>query len=98
MVFFGFFDQKKVVCLFVLVFCQFIGNHCVCRHRTTLQIGNTHEHPCGVRHVALLCASGVIVVVSWALHSVSGVPIGALLVVLQQWLVVASVCRTFLVG
>ena len=34
----------------------------------------------------------------WALHGVSGVPIGALLVVLQQWLLIASVCRTFLVG
>ena len=34
----------------------------------------------------------------WALHGVSGVPIGALLVVLQQWLLVASVRRTFLVG
>ena len=34
----------------------------------------------------------------WALHGLSGVPIGALLVVLQQWLVVASVCRSFLVG
>ena len=31
----------------------------------------------------------------WALHGVGDVPIGALLVVLQQWLLVASVCRTF---
>ena len=34
----------------------------------------------------------------WALCGLSGVPIGALWVVLQQWLVVASVRRTFLVG
>ena len=34
----------------------------------------------------------------WALQGLNGVPIGTLLVVLQQWLVVASVCRTFLVG
>ena len=34
----------------------------------------------------------------WALDGVSGVPIGALLNVLQQWLLVESVRRTFLVG
>ena len=34
----------------------------------------------------------------WTLHGVSGVPIGALLSVLQQWLLVASVCRTLLVS
>ena len=34
----------------------------------------------------------------WGLHGLSAVPIGALLVVLQQWLLVAPVCRTFLVG
>ena len=35
---------------------------------------------------------------SWALHGLSGVPIGALLVVLHQWLLIASVRRMFLVG
>ena len=33
-----------------------------------------------------------------AVRGASDVPIGAFLVVLQQWLLVASVCRTFLVG
>ena len=28
----------------LLVFCQFISNHCVCRNPTTLQFGNTHEY------------------------------------------------------
>ena len=43
-------------------------------------------------------ASGVIGVFSGPHHGLSGVPIGALLVVLQQWLSVASVCRMFPVG
>ena len=34
----------------------------------------------------------------WALRSVSGVPIGAFLAVPEQWLLVASVRRMFLVG
>ena len=34
----------------------------------------------------------------WDLHGASGIPIGALLFVLQQWLWVASVCHRFLVG
>ena len=58
---------------------------------TPLQIGTVRRQLC-----CLSRASDVMVVVS-ALHGLSGVPIGALLVALQQWLLVASVWRTFLV-
>ena len=34
----------------------------------------------------------------WALRGLSGVPIGVLMVVLQQRLLIASVRRTYLVG
>ena len=78
-------------------FCQFISNHCVCRRHTTLQIGTTHEHTVRSQMCCLSSARGVIVVTS-ELPGLGGVPIGALLAVLQQWLLVASVCRTFLVG
>ena len=81
-----------------LNFCQFIINQCLCRNQTALQIGNTHEDTVRRQRCCLSRASGVSVVVSGALHGVSGVPIGELLVLLQQWLLVASVCRTFLVG
>ena len=63
-----------------------------------MQIGNTREYTVRRQICCLSRASGVVVVVSGQSHGLSGVPIGALLVVLQQWLLVASVSRTFLVG
>ena len=63
-------------------------------HQTILHIGNTHEYTVRDQTCCMSRANDVIVVV----YGVSGVPNGALLVVLQQWLLVASVCRTFLVG
>ena len=52
---------------------------------------------CGVRCVA--CHVQVVLLLSFlALRSVSGVPIGGFLAVPEQWLLVASVRRTFLVG
>ena len=50
--------------------------------------------PCGVRCVALSRASGVTVV--WAVHGVSGVPIGALLVVLP--VIFCCVCSSHVSG
>ena len=74
-----------------------IINHCVCRRHTTFQIGTTHE--CTVRRLIVACHVQVALLLSFlAIHGLSGVPIGALLVDLQQWLLVASVRRTFLVG
>ena len=50
--------------------------------------------PCGVRYVA--CHVQVALLLSFLGPPVlSGVPIGVLLVVLQRWLLVTSVCRTF---
>ena len=45
---------------------------------------------CGVRYVVCY--------VEVALRGLSGVPIGALWVVLQLWLLASSICRTFLDG
>ena len=53
--------------------------------------------PCGVRYVA--CHVQVALLLSsLGLHDFNGVQIGALLLLLQQWPLVASVRRTFLVG
>ena len=49
---------------YVVFFCQFISNHCVCRNPTTLQIGNTHEYTVRRQMCCFSRASGVIVVVS----------------------------------
>ena len=70
----------------VVFFCQFIVNYCVCRSPTAFADGQFAR----IHHAA----SGMLLVTCkwchccrcWALHGVSGVPIGALLVVLQQWL------------
>ena len=61
---FGLLIKKKMVCC-VLVFCQFIINHCVCCKHTTVQIGNAHEYTVRRRICCLSRASGVVVVVSW---------------------------------
>ena len=45
-------------------FFHFVSNHCVCRNRPTLQIGNTHEYTVRRQICCLSRASGVIVVVS----------------------------------
>ena len=75
-----------VVVVFFSIFCWFIINHCVCRrHRA---VSDMLLVTCKWRYSCRF----------WALHDLRGVPIGALLIVLQQWLLVASVCRTFLVG
>ena len=96
-VLFGFDDQKKWYVVFF--FCWFIVNHGVCRRHTTLQIGTTHEDTVRCQICCLSRASGLVVVGSGpSMHGLSGVPIGELLVVLQQWLLVASVRSTFLVG
>ena len=79
----SFFDEKVVCCGLL---CQFISDHCICRNPTTLQISNTVT--CKWSYCCRF----------WALHGLSGVPIGALVVVLQRLLLVASVRRTFLVG
>ena len=59
----SFFRPKKWNVV-VLHFCWFIINHSVCRKRTTLQIGNTHEYTVRRQICCLSRASSVIVVVS----------------------------------
>ena len=89
---FGFFDPKVVCCVFLLV------------HRQALRLSQTHhfaDRQYARVHRAVSDMSPVTCKVASLLSflgppwSQSGVPIGALLVVLQQWLLVASVRRTF---
>ena len=53
---------------------------------------------CGVRYVACHVQVALLMSFLGPPRYPSGVPVVALLVVLQQWLLVASVCCTFLVG
>ena len=87
---FGFSDKKWNV-----FFGQFISNHCVGRRHTTFadrQIARMHRAVSDMLRVT--CKWRVLL----SFHGVSGVPTDALLVVLQQWLLVASVGRTFPFG
>ena len=80
---FRFFRRRsRMLCFFFQNLCQAIINHRVCRSQTILPIGKTHEYTVRRQICCLLryCCR------FWALHDVSGVPIGALLVVLQRWL------------
>ena len=76
-----FFSTKKVVCCGVLFdssssIIAFVAN------QTTWQIGNTHEiHRVASDMLLVTCTWRFCRCRSWALHGVSGVPIGALLVV-----------------
>ena len=89
MVCFGLFDKKWNV---------FFASSSAIINPTTLQIGTTHEYTVW-RQILLVACKWHYCCRVWALHGVSsGVPLGALLVVLQQWLLVGSVRRTFLVG
>ena len=86
---------KKVVCCVFspIFFCQFIINHGVLS-QTTLQIGNTHGYNVRRQKCCLSRASGVIVVASGpSMVSVVFRLVRSWLFV-QQWLLVASVCRT----
>ena len=94
---FGFLDQRVTFCVFFLFLLV---------HHQSLRLSqpnNFADRQHARRHRA---ASDMLLVTCkwryccrlWALHGLSGVPIGALLVVLKRWLLVASVRRTFLVG
>ena len=77
---------------------QFIVKHSVCSRHTTLQIATTHAYTVRCQIRCLSRAKDVIVVVTGPSVGSVVFPIGALLIVLHQLLLVASVRRTFLVG
>ena len=88
---FRFFDQIMVCCVFLPVHHQslrFVADTqlCISAIRT--------KSPCGVKYVA--CHVHVALLLSFLgiIRGLGGVPMGALLVVLQQWLLIASVRRT----
>ena len=78
----GFLTKKW----YVLFFCQFISDHCVCRNQTTLQIGNAHEYTVRRQRCCLSRASGVIVVRFWASGSFCNSGFWLRLFVARFWL------------